>query len=47
MVIVASLTGKIDGKNLLPIYYVLTSMTQLEMPSIVLAEQIVTIDKNG
>lgn len=44
-VIVASLTGKIKGKNPLPTHYALKSSNQLELPSIVLAEQIATIDK--
>lgn len=44
-IIVTSLTGKIKGKKTLPTHHVLNSPNQLEMPSIVLAEQITTIDK--
>lgn len=45
-VIVAALTGKINGKNPLPTHYVLNSLNHLEMLFMVLAEQIVTIYKN-
>ena len=44
-VIVATLTGRIKGKNSLPTHYILNSLNQLEIPSMVLAEQIATIDK--
>lgn len=46
MVIVAYLIGKINGKNPLPTHYVLNSLNHLEVLFMVLAEQVVTIDKN-
>lgn len=39
------LLGKITEKNPLPTHYILNSLNQLEIPSMVLAEQIATIDK--
>ena len=44
-VIVVALTAKIKEKKPLPTHYILSSSKQLELTSMVLAEQIATIDK--
>ena len=44
-VIIAAITGKVGAKAKLPTHYVLPAENGLETPSIVLLEQIRTIDK--
>ena len=44
-IIVAAVTGKVNGKNLLPTHCVLEEKKTLLEPSMILTEQLATIDK--
>lgn len=46
-VIVAAISSKVDAKAKLPTHYLLKAENGLELPSLVLLEQLRTIDKNG
>ena len=45
-VIVAAISSKVDAKAKLPTHYLLKAESGLELPSLVLLEQLRTIDKN-
>lgn len=46
-VIVAAISSKVDAKAKLPTHYLLKAESGLELPSLVLLEQLRTIDKSG